>query len=153
MRTLSALLAVLALLALSLGCQQAYLDGAWSGSMECGTNDFDVDAQFDQSLETAAIEGSFFIEYEIDLGLFGRHHIWEKGEIEDGEWEPSDDSVSGSIVPIAGQANNQAPTWLFELAPNADYDQLEGELQRVNGDGDVIESCDAELEPVAETGN
>lgn len=144
---------VLALASLSLGCQAAFYDGAWSGTLECNNVDYDIDAHLEQSLERETIKGSFFIEYEIDLGLFGRHRIWEKGTIDEGEWDPSNDSIRGRIDPIDNQANNQAPEWRFELEPNQRYDAIVGELEAINNDGDVYRTCDAELEPVVVEGN
>lgn len=147
------LMPVLVLVALASGCQQAYLDGAWSGTLECNNTSYDIDASLEQSLETRSVEGAFFIEYEVDLGFLGRHRTWEKGEIDDGEWEPADDSFSGRIVPTSAQADGQAPSWLFELAPNDKYTELNGELERLDQDGDVVATCDAELDPVGEPGN
>lgn len=143
----------LLLVASSLGCQRAFYDGAWSGTLECDNVDYDVDAHLEQSLERQEIEGAFFIEYEIDLGLFGRHRIWEKGLVDEGEWDPSDDTISGRIDAVEGQANDEAPDWRFTLAPTKEYDGLEGELEAVNADGDVYRTCDAQLEPVVVEGN
>lgn len=144
---------VLLLALLSLGCQRAFYDGAWTGVLECGNVDYDIDAHFEQSLERQEIEGSFFIEYEVDLGLFGRHRIWEKATIDEGEWDPANDSIEGRIDPLEPQANNLAPRWRFELEPNRDYDGIVGELEALNNDGDVYRTCDAELEPVVVEGN
>lgn len=145
--------AVLLLVLFSLGCQNAFYDGAWSGVLECDNVDYDIDAHFEQSLERRTIKGAFFIEYEVDLGLFGRHRVWEKGKIDEGEWNPDDDSIEGRIDPIQPQANGLAPAWRFELQPNDRYDEIVGELEAINGNGDVYRVCDVELEPVEIEGN
>lgn len=147
-------LVLLALFSLgSLGCQRAFYDGAWTGKLECNNVDYDIDAQFEQSLERRQIKGAFFIEYEVDLGLFGRHRVWEKGTIEKGKWDPADDSIRGRIEPKKPQANDLAPTWRFELEPDDRYEELVGELEALNNNGDVYRTCDVELEPVVIDGN
>lgn len=147
------LLPLLSLAALSLGCQQAFLDGAWTGTLECNNVRYDVDAQLDQSLETGDVEGDFFIEYEVDLGIFGRHRIWEKGSVDDGEWDPVDERFSGRVIADDDQADNQAPDWLFDLGPDEDYEELSGALERLNDDGEVVMTCDADMTPVAVPNN
>lgn len=135
------------------GCQQAWLDGAWSGRLECDDSLFDIDAALDQSLETQEVTGSFFIEYVIDLGLLGQYRSWSKGRVDDAEYDTAEGSVTGRVYGIDDDNTNQAPDWKFELALNEQNDELAGEFERLDGDGDVVLTCAADLALVADEGN
>jgi hypothetical protein len=135
------------------GCQQAWLDGAWTGRLECDDSLFDIDAALDQSLETEEVTGSFFIEYVVDLGLLGQYRSWSKGRVDDAEYDAAEGSVAGRIFGIDDDNSNQAPDWKFDLALNEQNDELAGELERLDGDGNVVVTCSAELSAAADTGN
>lgn len=146
-------LRLLAIAALFPACQQAPLDGAWTGRLECDNSLFDVDAALDQSLETGQVTGAFFVEYLVDFGLLGQLRSWSKGRLDDAEFDAAEGIVAGRVVGIDEDDDNQAPDWKFALTLDDEPRELTGEFERLDSEANVVVTCAAELSPVADPGN
>jgi hypothetical protein len=148
------LVSLLALAPLALACQQAPLDGAWTGRARCGNSDvLKVDAMFDQRLERDDVRGVVFIEWLVELGLLGRPRFTQRGTLRDGEFDPARARVTALVKPDEAQGGGDAPEYALRATFSDDYEELEGSLDRLRGDGEVAVSCDLDLERFDQRGN
>jgi len=140
--------AALVALVLASACNQSPIDGGWSGTADCEAGeDLTVEAILDQSNETNEVEGTFYVEYNIDFGILGVLRVWQRSTVQDGEWDSQDLTIEGELDPDDTGDGDPAPLWVFslELTGN-DLDQLEGSFNRVNGQGEVVNACDLEMD-------
>lgn len=137
------------------GCNQSPIDGGWEGVADCEAGeDLTVEAVLDQRLEHDDVKGSFFIEYNIDFGILGLLRVWERGEVQDGEWDSQNLEIQGEITADDTGDGEPAPNWVFRLELTDDeLTTLEGSFDRINGNGDVINACDLQLDKVNDPEN
>lgn len=157
MKRLIPLFALAGLVPLSLlaGCNQAPVDGGWEGEADCDQGeDLTVEAILDQDLDTDVVRGTVFVEFNIDFGFLGILRVTSRGEVDDGEWDPQSAQVQGKVVPDDVGDGDPAPTWIFDLEFTDDeFTTLEGQFNRLNGAGEVINSCDLELDKAHDPSN
>jgi hypothetical protein len=131
------------------------VDGGWSGTADCDQGgDLNVEAILDQRLETDEVKGYFFVDYNIDFGILGVLEVTSRGEVDEGEWDPSNASIEGEVIPDDTGDGDPAPTWRFNLEfTDDDFETLEGNFDRINNAGDAVNECDLELDKAHDPSN
>lgn len=153
MRRLPTALLVLAL-PLAAACQQAPLDGGWSGRADCDNNDvLNVEALLDERFERDDVKGIVFIEWVVELGLLGRPRFTQRSQLQDGEFDPSRGRLTARVKADEGQGGGDAPDFSLRADLSDDLEELEGSLHRLDDNGDIAVRCDLELDRFDQPGN
>ncbi|MCA9566642.1 MAG: hypothetical protein KC656_02325 [Myxococcales bacterium] len=129
------------------------LDGGWGGRSVCEDDDvLDVEAIFDADPETGVVDGLFVIDLPLDLGLLGEIVTVQRATIEDGVLTLSDGEVDvgGHLARDPSYTNGETREYTFTLGGAEGDETLEGTLDRVNGEGQVLLACDLELDRLHE---
>ncbi|MCB9675166.1 MAG: hypothetical protein H6737_08615 [Alphaproteobacteria bacterium] len=123
------------------------LDGGWGGRAICENDEvIDTDAILDATPATGALEGVFFLDLHVDLGLFGTLDTVQRGTIRDGTVSEDGTTVAGALDRDPEDAGGNTRNYAFEATVDDEWLVLEGTLDWVNGDGDSVLACDLELE-------
>ncbi len=130
-------LAVISVLVAATGCRPL-LDGGWQGTATCPGEAYPISAIFNQTKE-GEVEGVVYIEgINIIIG-----DVIARGEIDDGEIDPDDGSISFDL-----QTDNE-PLADFTVDldyGNDDFTELEGDIDQIDDAGAVVQTCDVDLE-------
>jgi len=138
----------LVVLVLASSCGEAPLvrplvEGAWEGTYECGADSKKASLGLNEDDE-GVVEGEAFLDYQIVL-LGTPYLLTGRGAV-DGEFDADDNEYTGAID-IFDNAQGLAD-FEFTLELNEAADELEGVFEIRNSEGEVTQSCDANLEKI-----
>ncbi|MCC7111362.1 MAG: hypothetical protein IT382_18860 [Deltaproteobacteria bacterium] len=132
----SALIALLAALAAG-GCRPL-LDGGWQGTAACPGEAFPLSAIFNET-QDGEVEGVVYIEgINIIIG-----DVIARGDIDNGEVDPDDGSFSFDL-----QTDNE-PLADFKVDMeygNEELSELEGDIDQHDDNGELVQTCDLDLD-------
>lgn len=145
----SCLLSGLALLG---GCRPPFVDGGWRGDATCGAEVHDVVAVFDETAE-GDLDGVWFVDY---VAVFGDppFTIEVPGTFEasvvDGDADVEDGRFRGGLDVPDEDNQNEVPDFRFDLewADTKQFDSLRGDLDVLDDQGAVTQTCDVDLDRV-----
>ncbi len=130
-------LTLLTLLAASGACHPL-LDGGWQGTASCPNVAYPISAIFDETKD-AEIEGVVYIEgINIIIG-----DVIVRGDIDNGEVDPNDGSFSFDLQ------TDQEPLADFKVDmeyKNDELSELKGDIDQLDDNGAVTQSCDLSLD-------
>ncbi|MEZ4322209.1 MAG: hypothetical protein R3F61_32350 [Myxococcota bacterium] len=125
------------------------LDGGWAGRAVCEDDSvLDTEAILDVHPESGGLDGLFFLDLEVDLGLLGVFETVQRGTIADGSVSETGLAVDGRLERDPTESAGYARNYAFELESDEERLVLEGTLDWINGDGDPIVTCDLELDRI-----
>jgi hypothetical protein len=117
------------------------IDGGWKGTYECGADSKKVSAIWDEDDE-GNLDGEMFIDFQIQffgnpILLTARADV-KSGDVDEGNYS--------GIADVLDNATAGVPDFSFDLDMNDDADELDGTMDKLNGEGASTETCDAHLE-------
>ena len=116
------------------------LDGGWDGAATCNNIAFPLSAIFNETGE-GDVEGTVYIE-----GIFGGFGGIAKGVIQGGARDPDDGSYDFNLE----SDGDDTPDFDVEMAYSDDEaEELEGTVDRLDGNGETAETCDLDLDRVS----
>jgi hypothetical protein len=118
--------------------------GGWKGTYECNNNIQKMSAALAMS-DDGQLDGEAFLDYEIMI-LAQPFTLTGRSNVDEGRFEGEQ-----LVARIDVLDNSQGfPDWNVRLSLEGNGDELNGELYRLNGNGDEI-TCGVELERVVVT--
>ena len=137
-------LALLCLLAAAGGCRPL-LDGGWEGTAACPGEAYPISAIFDETKD-GEIEGVVYIEgINIIIG-----DVIVRGDIDNGEVDPDNGSFSFDL-----QTDTEP---LADFTVDMEYNndelsELTGDIDQIDDNGELVQSCNLDLDRTSDPTN
>jgi hypothetical protein len=119
----------------TVGCRPL-LDGGWEGSANCGNDAFPVSAIFNENGE-GEVDGVVYIE-----GIFNAFVI--RGDVDDGAFDPQDNEYNMDLQ----TDSDETADFQIDMAYGNDPDELEGDVDVIDDEGQVVDTCQLDLNRV-----